>query len=302
MLKKRIRLAFSAGLALLAAGAAAVEPAMPSAACPSSTSSGYEVSNCWTTPYGPAAADVVLVEAPNTSPTKSPNMLQCESGPYALCFYSGPPEATGKNCPSSSTCKNNKLPCKVNGVTATCDCQYYSSGLNFVDINGILNLAVYQETVAACGATGERCRNLANEVVCKERSLLSICKEAPVCQYIREQNAKKPESSLVPNADTISDFSFAMAPNYHSTKTTQCPKGLYAGCMTAACTFPNGVAPADGGIVSCNCPLVTGEFQIGQVRDEQGDGYPCDLGPGYVWSASRTVVIDSASNAAASSN
>ena len=243
----------------------------------------YTEPDCWTTPYGPAAADIILVDG-ELPPTQSPNMLKCNAGPYALCFYSGPPEATGTNS------NNNKLPCVVNsgGNSATCTCQYYKSAVNYVDINGILNLHAYQQAVAQCGPTGTGCANITNSSYCAANPTAAQCQEAAVCQYIRDQNAAKPLQSLVPGADTISDFGFSMASNYNMSGVSPCQDGLYAGCMTAACSFPGGVEPANGGLVSCNCPIVRGTFQIGQIRPD-GKPYSCDLGSKYVWSAANTI-------------
>lgn len=248
----------------------------------------YVFNNCWTTPYGPAAADVVQV-CGNNAPTTSTNMLKCSSGPYALCFYSGPPEKTGTNP------YNNALPCVVDpsGKTANCTCQYYSNGVNYVDINSILNLNAYYQAVAECGASGAGCANIANSDFCSAYPQADTCKEATVCQYVRNQNAKNPSVSLVPNADTISDFGFKMASDYNMKGVSPCSNGRYAGCMTAACTFPNGTAPNDGGLVQCSCPIVQGPFQIGQIRPD-GIPYACDLGPTHVWSASYTVAAGSA--------
>jgi hypothetical protein len=279
----------SCSLAAAAAQAQAVgtpDPCSSSPKCaPNCKNVPFEKTECWTTQYGPAAADVVMAPAGKKA-TDSSNMLRCESGPYALCFFSGPPEASGKH-PKD----NNKLPCIVDpsGKTANCSCQYYSSGENFVDINGILNLGAYYQTVAQCGQDGAGCRNLNNKLKCDATPNLKECQEALVCQYIRNQNRQKPEQSLWPGADTVSDFSFAMASDYDMTSFTPCTTNRYAGCMTAPCTFPGGVAPNDGGIVQCSCPIVQGVFQIGQVSPVAKEPYRCNLGDVHVWSASNTV-------------
>src|ERR1700687_4593994 len=93
---------------------------------------------CWTTQYWPAPADVVV---------KPSNMLYCSGGTYALCFFSGPPNATGHNF------ANKPLPCTLKGNVADCTCQAYT-GSYFVDINGILNQGAYFQTVNACGQDG----------------------------------------------------------------------------------------------------------------------------------------------------
>lgn len=277
---------FELGLAAaVSAQVVAPQPCPPPQAGKTYSNVPYVATDCWTTPYGPAAADVVRV-AGDLPPYKSPNMLRCSKGPYALCFYSGPPEKTGKNA------NNNNLPCKVDasGKFADCTCQYYSDGENYVDMNGILSLGVWQQTVAQCGEQGKGCANITNIVDCWAEPAAPFCQEAAVCGYIRDQAAGNAAVSLVPGADTISDFGFAMAKDYEATKTTSCPKGRYAGCMTAACKFPGGKAPADGGTVQCNCPIYEGVFQVGQVRPDLKP-YSCDLGGGYVWSGSNTVNI-----------
>src|ERR1700720_1646963 len=107
---------------LLAAGAGAAKsktsktssgtPCPNPPACGSTCSNTpFEPTNCWTTPYGPAPADVVISPGGKLGPVKSTNMLYCPAGSYALCFFSGPSTPTGKNCPASSNCSNNRLPC-----------------------------------------------------------------------------------------------------------------------------------------------------------------------------------------------
>jgi hypothetical protein len=296
MIAKRFAMLVSTLVLCLPAALSAAEPDAKKApeACPVTCNENcsnlpYLETECWTTKFGPAKADIVIVEDDNP-PTSSPNMLRCEDGPFALCFYSGPPDATG--LPG-----NNKLPCVLNadGTSANCTCQYYSSKVNYVLINAILNLNAYWETVGACKPNGAMCANSAG---CLKSQENPYCQnEAPVCQYVRNQNAAKPEQSLVPGADTISTFGFAMADRYDMTKQTQC-RGKYAGCMTAACKFPAGVTqPADGSLVQCDCPVAEGNYQIGQT----GPNIQCDIPDGpngqqYVWSAARSVDPDHKSN------
>jgi hypothetical protein len=243
----------------------------------------FEPTTCNTTPYGPAQADVIL-----GNPLKSPNMLYCDEGAYALCFFSGPPYATGK--PGS---KNQPLPCTLNekGDTVSCTCQVYTSGPYFVDINGILNFGAYNETVEACGKDGSGCANIAN---CGRDGSLRGCgerKRAPVCKYVRDQNPDDSTVSLMPKADLISTFSFAMDSNYQL-GTTPCSSGPYAGCMTAPCFFKDGAGnpPADGDPIQCECPTYTGVYEVGQfkqsctITSEAGD--PAT----YIWSASHSVI------------
>lgn len=63
-----------------------------------------------------------IVISPTGNPLKSNNRLLCDSGPYALCFFSGPPHQTKTN-PG-----NNPLPCVKNesGESASCSGQSYS--------------------------------------------------------------------------------------------------------------------------------------------------------------------------------
>ena len=111
----------------------------------------YHPTDCWTTPYGPAKADVIIPKPETKTAMTSPNMLYCEGNTYALCFFSGPPTADGQ-VPSTNTA----LPCVLSkdGKSANCTCQAYTSGPNFVDINGILNRGAYFETVNVCGTDG----------------------------------------------------------------------------------------------------------------------------------------------------
>jgi hypothetical protein len=232
----------------------------------------FAPTDCWTTKYGPAKADVII-GAPKTGAIRSPNMLYCEGNTYALCFFSGPPD--------------KGLPCVVNGDGANCTCQAYTSGPNFVDINGILNQGAYFKTVDVCGQDGSRCKNIVN---CGPRGDLPGCKkhpEAPVCKYVKDQNPNDPQASLMPKADLISTFSFAMSGKNGPYKLGSTPcSGLYAGCMTAPCTYgPNHKSPTtDGEPVQCQCPTYNGrKYQIGQNLPS------CSITDGYVWSASNTV-------------
>jgi hypothetical protein len=250
------------------------------APCPNPPPCGAHCSNqpfaptdCWTTPYGPAKTDVV---------EKPTNMLYCNGGTYALCFFSGPPNPTGIGP------HNNALPCVLNGDVANCTCQAYTSGANFVDINGILNRDAYFETVNACGPDGSRCQSLASCGPDGSKSGCSSLPQAPVCQYVKNQSATNPAGSLMPKADLDSDFSFAMAKNYPQAPHPPDCSGPYAGCMTAPCFFkPGHTTTTDGELVQCECPVYTGTYQVGEAKQSctiaGGDGKT------YVWSASNTV-------------
>ncbi len=247
----------------------------------------FKPTDCWTTPYGPARADVIVATKPGGA-VSSPNMLYCDGNTYALCFFSGPLTATGT---SSS---NNPLPCVPNekGDTASCTCQAYTSGPNFVDINGILNRGAYFETVNKCGQDGSGCQNIVN---CGPRGNKPECQgipQAPVCKHVKAQSPSHPEVSLMPKADLISTFSFAMSGKdgpyeLGSIPCTGSNAGKYAGCMTAPCSYgPGHTSPTqDGELVQCQCPIYSGDYQIGQ----KGQSCPAQGTTSYVWSASNTV-------------
>ncbi|MEP7010513.1 MAG: hypothetical protein ABJC13_09345 [Acidobacteriota bacterium] len=238
----------------------------------------YEPTDCWTTSYGPAAADVVIGNR-----ATSTNMLYCSAGTYALCFFSGPP--------------TKGLPCLVDGDVAHCTCQVYSSGGYFVDINGILNLGAYNQTVygssnptvKACGADGSGCANISTCGFDGKKSTCGSLPQAPVCQYVQNENGASPQSSLIPGADLISTFSLAMQKEYTiGLKSETCPSAPYAGCMTAPCRYPPGTTgtPKDGSTVRCDCPIVTGPYQVGE--EGQSCTIPSDANGSYVWSAAYT--------------
>ncbi len=200
-----------------------------------------------TTPFGPPWADIV------THPKK--NMLECKvrTAPIALCYYSGPGGTT---------------PCVLDGLgIANCTCYEIPAGETYyVDINAILNLDVYLQTVAKCGKNGDNCQPTGNQ-------------EAPVCDAI---NTNK----LIPGADLISTFSLYLKDNNQMPiSPTACPKGTYAGCMTAPCkrtgvTDPTTKLP----LVQCGCPVYTGNYQVGGgISTDQ-----CYIGGNYVWSAAYT--------------
>ena len=186
----------------------------------------------WTTPLGPAYADIT---------TASSNFVPCLGGPFALCYYSGPSGG------------NENLSCTVtpDGLYANCRCFQIPYGVFFVDINAILNLDVYRQTVAQCGADGSLCATL---------------NTAPVCQSVND-------GTLIPGSSVYSAFSFDCVPT-DGLGQTNCVSAPYAGCMTAPC-FPTDKP----GIVECSCPVFNGLFQVGQ------NGETCSLGGNLVWSA-----------------
>lgn len=181
-----------------------------------------------TTDFGPAYADILL------EPT---NFLPCQGGPFALCYYSGPD-------PESCVLTGD-------GTFANCKCFEIAYGKYFVDINAILDLNEYLETVDACGADGSGCQDT---------------NSAPVCASINS-------GSFIPGSDTISVFSFDCVPE-EGIGDTNCEQSLYAGCMTAPC-----LRTGEEGIVECSCPTYDGPYQVGL------DNQACLLEDDHVWSA-----------------
>jgi len=190
----------------------------------------FPFNDTMTTPFGPAYADIILEPA---------NFLPCEGGPIALCYYSGP---------EPETCVLTE-----SGTTANCECFEIPYGKYFVDINAILNLDVYNDTIAQCGTDGSGCQDT---------------NSAPVCESINN-------GTFSPGTDMISAFSFACVPE-EGIGSTNCdqPPLLYAGCMTAPCS-----RTGEDGIVNCLCPTYDGPYQIG-LNDQT-----CNLENDMVWSA-----------------
>ena len=231
----------------------------------------FQLNDTMTTPFGPAYANIW---------TEDTNFLACNPPQgrefsYALCYYSGPNEATG------ITSDNPPLPCTLSpdGKVANCTCYKLSSGLvplqvpYFVDIHAILNQEIYDETVEACGREGERCA-----------PTTSIT--APVCDAINT-------GQLIPGADLVSVFSPVKKLDY-AIGATLCsgPGSVYAGCMTAPCT-DRGETDANGApLVDCSCPLFEGPFEIGQEAPQNMPPLDCDLGPDNIWSAAHNPITN----------
>jgi hypothetical protein len=218
----------------------------------------YTPNPLFTTSFGPAKADIVLRPA---------NFLPCQGGPIALCYYSGP-EPQDPSQPD--------LSCTVtgDGQFANCLCVELPYGPYFVDINSILDVALYQKTVKTCGEDGVDCRRQTNR--------------APVCQAIND-NTLFAENG----ADTISTFSLGLNTSEgFMIEEKSCDKALYAGCMTDPCKHTENTIEicADSGenctdypVDECACPTFDGQYQVGK------EGAVCDIGAGQpgdnVWSA-----------------
>ena len=218
----------------------------------------YTPNPLFTTPFGPAKADIVLRPA---------NFLRCQGGPIALCYYSGP-EPQDPSQPD--------LSCTVtdDGQFANCLCVEMPFGPYYVDINSILDVELYQRTVKTCGEDGVDCRGHTNM--------------APVCQAINNNSLFAQNG-----ADTISTFSYGLnSSDGFAIEETGCEKSLYAGCMTAPCKHTDntiqichdsGTVCSDYPVDVCACPTFEGQYQIGK------EGAACDIGDGQpgdnVWSA-----------------
>jgi hypothetical protein len=198
----------------------------------------------WTTALGPAYADITLA---------SSNFVPCRGGPFALCYYSGP----------RSGAENLSCTLSADGNYADCQCFDIPYGVYFVDINAILNHAVYEKTVAKCGADGGLCATL---------------NSAPVCANVNQ-------GKLIPGSNVYSTFSFdCVAEN--GLGATNCEQQPYAGCMTAPC-----FKTRQAGIVQCSCPVFNGPYQVGQ------NDQACTLGNNLVWSAAYAPPRDANRNA-----
>jgi hypothetical protein len=202
-----------------------------------------------TTPFGKPWADILV---------KPENFLQCKGASIALCYYSG------SETPASPGAL--ATPCELlpgEGI-ARCTCYEIPAGPTYlVDINAILNLDVYLDTVKVCGHDGSRCQPNGDTT-------------APVCDAINR-------NTLIPGADLISTFSLYLEKIYRTTNALNCTSAPYAGCMTAPCrrSETEVVDPVTGlPLVNCACPIWTGDYQVGYPN-----GNACSLGDNNVWSA-----------------
>jgi hypothetical protein len=223
----------------------------------------FRFNDRYTTPFGPAYADIWLVQS---------DFLACRPPvgrpfSYALCYFSGP--AIGTPVPADGTASvNPPLPCILSpdGKSANCTCyeinteQYSPYVPYFVSINAILNLNLYLRTIAACGHDGELC---SPQPPTRDSTWWN---PAPVC---RAANT----NSVIPGAELISVFSTLKNSDYEtgtSPNSTTCAAGKYAGCMTAPCRHTGRQDNAGNNLVECTCPIYDGPFELGQA------GVPCD--------------------------
>ncbi|APC97278.1 hypothetical protein [Francisella frigiditurris] len=219
--------------------------------------------NCWPTEHGSAWSGGGV-----DSQTKQ---LYCEEATYANCHFSGPSYPTGSNS------DNPILPCKVSddGKTADCRCKVFK-GHNYVNIDGIMNLGVYYETVKVCGEDGSKCKNLSTCLPDDSGKCEGV--EAPVCKYIAAQNSQNDDVSFIPGADLISTYGFGMNEAYAVAGPkggTQCNNIDVAGCMAQPCKYEEG---SDNKYAICSCPITKGaSLNLHQK------GASCDIPKGYVW-------------------
>ena len=254
-----------------ASDAAPAAEATPETTAEASTDDSAGV--CANQPY------VQRVLAAQDAFTSTKNFLRCTSGRYALCYYSGP----------------SPLPCNPgDDETGNCQCQVFEASSDapmYVEIGGILNECIYNETVATCNDEGGDCSNM-----CADKPHGPGCQnytsppnEAPVCNYIAT-------NTFNPDAEIISTFSFATvyAPGtddaFVISSTTE--TGRYAGCMTAPCTGVSG--DPDQLYTTCACPLWpldpqdTATYQYGRQCTDGADSQStenCTLDDGQMWSA-----------------
>ena len=270
----RARVVMLVALCMLVANGRAFgdEPAFSTHKAPSGTSfdsedfaqnKKFRLNTLPTTPYGPAWADVLLKQA---------NFLACKGAKIALCYYSGP------EAPISD--ESTPTPCNASASgIANCTCYAIPPGNPYyVDINAILNLDVYLETVQMCGIDGALCQPTGSE-------------EAPVCRTIND-------NTLIPDAELISTFSLALDRDYRlgPDEVLSCPAAPYAGCMTAPCKLlidpitgqPTRDPATDLELAQCACPTYDGPYQVGFAN-----GNSCTLssstGTPHLWSAAYTV-------------
>lgn len=196
----------------------------------------FRLNTLKTTPYGPAWADIALSQS---------NFLECSGASIALCYYSGAGPVT---------------PCTAKDNMANCTCYAIPKGEKYkVDINAILNLDVYLETVEKCGKDGSKCKPKGTEI-------------APVCDAINN-------NTLIPGADLVSAFSTYLEREMPISPES-CPTATYAGCMTAPCRNTGKVDPKTHlPLVQCACPEYAGPYQVGQENSQ------CTLNNDRVWSA-----------------
>lgn len=245
-----------------------------------------------------ARAQVVPPPPPSDSWEVPTQFLACRGNPYALCYYSGPDIAT----PSRRHSDPPVMPCvpdPANPDAADCTCYAVTElpgapdgnplGLelqfNYVLMTSILQPQVLEETAAECGKNGEGCLNLVNLASCAASGFTDDgCAQANVCSMLGDIKTGQKQTLYkdLPDVDLISTFSFEHAAQ-HSFGSTSCEAAPYAGCMTAPCSV------AEDGMTSCQCPVYTGPFQVGQQEKRLKElGLGCDISPN-VWSAANHI-------------
>lgn len=288
---ERVSRALLAALLIAASTGCASPDPEPSGEAPATEAAAEEATakEATTLPADLNCADQDYVQRPGaakdafTSPT---NFLRCTAGKYALCYYSGA----------------SPLPCDPSDQegTSNCQCQVYEASTSapmYVEIGGILNQCVYDETVAQCGADGSGCQN-----ICIDKPGAPGCtdsSDAPMavaCDYIAN-------NAFNPDAEFISTFSFAEVnvPNSDQVFSlgSNSENGQYAGCMTAPCSGET-TNELGQSYTTCACPLwptdgSSARYQFGRActdgeTNPDAPGY-CTLDSGQVWSAAVNDIL-----------
>ncbi|MDE5007075.1 hypothetical protein NAI48_10530, partial [Francisella tularensis subsp. holarctica] len=80
------------------------------------------------------------------------------------------------------------------------------TGPKYVNIDGIMKLGVYYQTVAVCGKDGSKCKKLFTCLPDGSGDCKGV--EAPVCKYISNQYSQDDSISFITGADLISTYGF----------------------------------------------------------------------------------------------
>ena len=213
----------------------------------SSPSVPFTPNPLFTTPFGPAYADIVL---------RPSNFLPCFGGPIALCYYSGPGPDT--------TCTLT-----ADGKFANCKCYEIPSGPYFVDINAILNLEIYLLTVKKCGPDGVDCR---------------LPNSAPVCHAINN-NTLIPGADVISTFSFALNSvpGFEISPTNCPLSSAPYAGCMTAPCKRTDERVTVGGSSLT--IDECACPTFVGPYQVRIALDPDGTPPQCVLGSNLVWSA-----------------
>ena len=221
----------------------------------------------------------------------------------ALCYYSGVPGPT-KYTPSCTFSQGgNAAECNCYEINANTPGATGEYSYSYVELTGILNQDIYNQTLADCvGSDGTiNCLTLADV-----RNGNTTVMQAPhLCAALTSQ-----PNGIFPGADLISDFSDignSSDPNNkippplkkpYACPANPAPPGntgnIYAGCMTAPCKHTGRTDGLTGlPLALCTCPTFDGPNQVGNPQIEGPPVLSCTpSGPPYgstalswVWSS-----------------